>query len=113
MASGMPAPAVPRSAGRRGQDVGAKHSAMAVAVRGGDDVGDAVLHEEASHRQRLVQGRRPVIDARRMWQCRSSIRDLLVGERDALRVERWSVHCGEEGIDDLSTPYQREALPSP
>ena len=45
------------------QDVRPQHPAVAVAVRGGDDVGDPVGRAEPGHRQRLVEGRRPVIDA--------------------------------------------------
>ena len=45
-----------------GQDVAPQQPAVAMAVRCGDDVGDAVADAEAGHRQRLVQGRGPVID---------------------------------------------------
>lgn len=45
-----------------GQDVGPEHPAVAVAVRRGDHVGDALLHAEAGQRQRLVERPGPVID---------------------------------------------------
>jgi hypothetical protein len=47
-----------------GQNVAPQQPAVAVAVRCGDEVGDAVPDAEPGHCQRLVQGRGPVIDPR-------------------------------------------------
>jgi hypothetical protein len=47
-----------------GQDVGAQQVYVAVAVRRGDDVRDAVLDAEPRHGERLLQGGGPVVDAR-------------------------------------------------
>jgi hypothetical protein len=45
------------------QDVAAQQAAAAVAMRCGDDVGDAVAHAETGQRQRFVERGGAVIDA--------------------------------------------------
>src|ERR1043165_860092 len=47
-----------------GQHIVSQQSAVTVTMWRGDDMGDAILHAEASYRQGLVQGRSPIIDSR-------------------------------------------------